>query len=285
MAVIFGPGLAKPLPEGAVAKDKTVGDVNPITLQQIGSESVLQVLSSTGVLLSTIDSAGAWTGPIGTGALAGVVILAPAAAGRNTIRPGLDTVEALTLKRHSATQSAAHLQWMDDTGAVQGKIDPVNGFPQIGPDQSGGSSQAWICGGNDTGTLLSCQINPATTTAGNGDVALEVLDRNGRTIMSIGDSGAGGSATFFTQAVGDFGLFVQSIAGQTHDFVGIFDHDHGYVLRAGPGKIGFLGAPSVVRQTNGTAAQLAAITDANAKAFLTAISNGLVNLGLFAAPV
>lgn len=48
--------------------------------------------------------------------------------------------------------------------------------------------------------------------------------------------------------------------------------------------IGFLGANAVVRQTNGTAAALAAITDANAKAFVTALSNGLVNLGLFAAP-
>lgn len=48
--------------------------------------------------------------------------------------------------------------------------------------------------------------------------------------------------------------------------------------------IGFLGANAVVRQTNGTAANLAAIADAPAKAFITALSTALVNLGLLAAP-
>lgn len=48
--------------------------------------------------------------------------------------------------------------------------------------------------------------------------------------------------------------------------------------------VGFLGASAVVRQTNGTAADLAAIADPAVKAFLTAISTGVVNLGLFAAP-
>jgi len=49
-------------------------------------------------------------------------------------------------------------------------------------------------------------------------------------------------------------------------------------------RVGFLGASAVVRQTNGTAAALAAITDANAKSFITALSTALVNLGLLAAP-
>ena len=49
-------------------------------------------------------------------------------------------------------------------------------------------------------------------------------------------------------------------------------------------RIGFLGAAAVVRQTNGTAANLAAIADAPAKAFITALSTALVNLGLLNAP-
>ncbi len=48
----------------------------------------------------------------------------PGAVLQNTIQPVTDTVVALNLKRHSAGQTAAHLQWGDETGAVQGRIDP-----------------------------------------------------------------------------------------------------------------------------------------------------------------
>lgn len=48
--------------------------------------------------------------------------------------------------------------------------------------------------------------------------------------------------------------------------------------------LGFYNANPVAQQTNGTAADLAAIADAPAKAFVTALSTALVNLGLLAAP-
>ena len=288
MSVIFGPGIGQPPAQGSLVADTNAADKSPVVVQATDSQAgnLMEFRSPSGTLLSSVDVTGAFGGSAG---LNGAVILAPAAAGRNTIQPTLDTVDALTIKGHSATQSMALLIVQPDpTNAlaqfIVGSLGGVTVHPTSNAETQirtfapasysvgGVPALAWglnaDAGGNETerldcgtdGTMTWNAITTVTPTLrGQAKVTptwKDSTDANhiGQMSLQTRTSGAG-----FAE-----GLRVANNGTNP--------------------TIGFLGAADVLRQTNGTAADLAAIADAPAKAFITALSTALVNLGLLAAP-
>src|SRR5689334_20065335 len=80
------------------------------------SAPLLRFETDQGVLLSSVDSAGAFTGAAASPS--GAVILAPDTIDRNLVQPTADGFHALVLKIHSATQSVNTFEVRDETGAV-----------------------------------------------------------------------------------------------------------------------------------------------------------------------
>lgn len=108
------------------------------------------------------------------------------------------------------------------------------------------------------------------------------FDSNGTAVTTISPT-AGFSVTPGSDSV--FAFSVTPWSNASNDTVSIFNGSLARVLQiTAAGDIGFFAAPPAGQQTNGTAADLAAIADPAAKAFLTALSTALVNLGLLAAP-
>lgn len=268
----------------------------PLTIRQHSatqSAALQRFEDSLGNLLSSVDASGAFTGAAASPS--GAVILAPATAGRNTIQPTVDTAEGLVIKGHSATQSARLLRVTDHaaTGSLLSVREPNTG--------AGFSVSAANLATGDVALIVTNNVNGDNTPV----QTITNLDAGGNPQTVSFEAGTSAPTspiamvTYLPDAAGtqvpaagwEPTLRVNT-AGATRGEVNIRVHDHAgtsIALQAsGDGsanpQIGFLGATAVSRQTNGTAANLAAIADAPAKAFVTALSTALVNLGLLAAP-
>jgi hypothetical protein len=231
---------------------------------------------------------------LGAAELGVAVILAPDVLGRNTIQPTDDAVDGLVIKGHSNTATAKLLQVIGN-GAVSSSLS-------VRPPGSGTGVSVFVSAADpaDIGLLVEGALASSTQVA-----TFINQDALGNEQSQL-DIRAGDAALLWQEQTTDNPAAAANVALITPGFLSglaaswkgrlsfaCIDSASGLTGRtalileadgAAP-RVGFLGAPAVVQQTNGTAAQLAAITDANAKAFLTAISTGLVNLGLFAAPV
>lgn len=225
---------------------------------------------------------------IGASVLANAVILAPDSATRNTIQPTADANEGLIIQPHSATHSVALLDVQMTGGGSYFAVNPISaGTPLVSINSPSNQDKVLFSVTTGNGqSLFNVATFSAFDAAGNylGEMYLKAdcsLEFWHPTNVAGFDEKAGSihhamsdntDATFkgrMTYTAWDFNAERECLRLEATGTAA---------------AIGFLGASAVVRQTNGTAAALAAITDANAKAFLTAVSNGLVNLGLFNAP-
>lgn len=230
----------------------------------------------------TTNGAGAdpsWQTP-GAPDLSAAVILAPNTPTRNTIQPAADANAGLIIQEHSATQGAPLLQ-LASTG---GDLLTVLSRP------SGPTAHVTITSPDDDFNLFGIR-----QTAGRVGDLCNMYDSAGNSMFSVPAPGTGNTCFVAAYNTTDIAFSIIGPAAGTVDLFDVFKLGLGLVFtidssggvnvgRTGT-TAGFLGAAAVVRQTNGTAAALAAIIDPNVKSFLTALSGGLVNFGLFAAPV
>lgn len=272
MAVIWGPGVERsPLMTACGIPER-----NPVCIQAVPGQTgdILRLLDANGAILSSWDVNGASSGAN----LSGAVILAPASVDRNLIQPTNDANHGLRIRGHSATQTASPilvetaaqnpLFSVDNDGhtvfaasptsssnvifdIIDGVAGPFTDVVQVLRSGLGSTFGIWeVFSNHDTDTLVQLFGNSATQSGR----FLEIYpDRNTLTthINGKGDLTVGASLV--------------AEAGATP-------------------KIGFLGAATVVRQTGASAAGIGAITDANAKAAVTALQTALANLGLVTSP-
>jgi len=216
------------------------------------------------------------------------IVPEPATNNDNVIRPLLDAVSPLSLQRHSAGQSGALLRFLDETGVVLSSVDATGAFTGAAASPAGAVILAPATAGRNTiqptADVTSLLINrPAANTTAPIFRIVDLVSAS--EMFSISPPGSNLPVLIQNINPSDVGFTLLEASGQSVSTFFIGDSGFNPLFAVGPGaKIGFLGAAPVVRQTNGTAADLAAIADAHVKAFLTAVSNGLVNLGLFAAP-
>lgn len=286
MSVIFGPGIGMQPAQGSLVEDTNPVDQAPIVVQATDTQSgnLMEFRSPSGTLLSAVDVNGAIGGAAG---LAGAVILAPASAGRNTIQPAADAVDGLTIKGHSPTQSSPLLQFENSVGAVTGSVTPlgaVRGQQLVGKlsvsdtnldtfiSDWGAQQDALIAIGDLVAPIDCVGMQPDGATAGRAVLAFITFNPN-----------SAGSKTWQYFRIHGSALLdnAGAISGQS---LAIDDENGFSIINMAKAKLAFFGANPVSQQTNGTAADLAAIADAPAKAFITALSTALVNLGLLAAP-
>lgn len=296
MAVLFGPGLGRQPAEGALLADTNPVDQAPIVVQAVDSQSgnLMEFRDPSGAVLSAVDVTGAFSG---AGASpSGAVILAPASAGRNTIQPTVDTAEGLVIQGHSATQSARLLRVTDHT-AVNSLLqvrepNTGNGFSVVAANGATGDVALWALN-NISGDATPVFQTISGDAAGNPqitsfEIGAGLTNNSPQAIVaylpdSNGDQQriAAWAPYFRVNTSGSYrgGLRI-SVQDHTTDSVAMEATGDG----AGNPQVGFLGATAVSRQVGASAAGIAAITDANAKAAVSALQTALANLGLVTSP-
>lgn len=265
---------------------KVDATANTVTVQRAGADTfvgggtsvVLSAQSDTTFVQS--DGVSVWEafGPV---SLSPAVILAPGTVGRNTITPTSDAVEGLVILAHSNTATGALLQTEHFGGDIALSV-----FPQGG------------------GTVVTCGNSNVA-----GDWALQVIGSTGGTSPVVVASDFNGGNLFRVEGGGVLTLWKSDALGVSDNVADLtpafLDNTHAswkgrVVLNAhdsagtrevmrgeGDGsaaRIGFFGATAVVKQTGASAAGIAAITDANAKAAVSALQTALANLGLVTSP-
>ena len=264
MAVLFGPGLGRQPAEGALLADTNAADQVPIVVQAVDSQAgnLMEFRDASGNVLSSVDVTGAIGG---AAALAGAVILAPATSGRNVIRPTVDAT-GLTVKAFSDTQLFSIFRVANTAGGAY--LDVLSGGMTIR------------------------QLNDATTNTVS-DIELLSHNTSGTAADGFGQGFhfSGQTSSGATQDMSRIDTLWATAADATRKarlVLSVFDTAvrEGLRIEASGSvpMVGFLGAAAVVRQTGASAAGIAAVTDANAKAALTALQTALANLGLVTSP-
>lgn len=231
-----------------------VDTVPALVLQQHSptqSAALLRSVDRQGVTLQDIVGA---DGLLTSGSLSSAVILAPLTSGRNVIQSAPDCVKLEAKGNVGQTSDIARL-WDGTAGLI------------VGTNVS--NSVAVIQGGSASDDILVCKDVVASSTAAFG----------------VGNGGNGRTVRVTSQNVNDIALRVRGAPAQV---VAIFsvqtDGGSTSVFDVGPDTIGAFGATPVTKRTGASAAGIAAVTDANAKAALTAIQAALNTLGFITAP-
>ena len=190
------------------------------------------------------------------------VILEPSLTEDNAIQPLTDSVTALVLRLHSPTQSAPMLIIQDAAGNTLATIDATGTFT-----------------GSITGSI---------TTTG-------PLNANSNAVSVSINSATGVNEGFLGRDGGSGGMIVEAVAGNLVLATGGSAGDvllygsgagKGVKIASAPGNTlaSFFGAPVVGQQVGASAAGIASIADANAKAAVGALQAALAALGIVTSP-
>lgn len=156
----------------------------------------------------------------------------------------------------------------------------------------------------DTPTAVQYKSGDAVSNASGRELAFKSgesrgTDKAGSTLRISGGqptgSGASGPIVFETALAGASGTTVRSLAERMRLADTTLTLADGMTIAGGTGtgtrvggsasqKFGFFNATPVAQQTGASAAGIAAITDANAKAAVSALQTALANLGFVTAP-
>ena len=267
MSVVFGPGISRQPAEGVLLADTNAADRSPFVVQAVDTQTgnLMECRDPSGNVLFSIDSSGT---PSGGAAVGAAVILAPAASARNVIQPTVDSATGLTIRAHSATQTANLLQVSNFDGTHPFVSVGATGRFAVDNDPS-----------NAPGTPLFTVFDDSA-----GATQNQIL-----TVTAAG----GGFSIFAVNAVTtDVCLLVDGMTGTTANLLQVGTDDHLSRFFIGPAgelghdgtKAGFFSSAPVVKQAGASAAGIAAVTDANAKAALTALQAALAAYGLVTSP-
>jgi len=217
------------------------------------------------------------------------VVLEPARNADNVLQPLVDATTPLIIRGHSSTQTGALLRFEDSLGNLLSSVSASGALTGAG---IGGAvtltpstvNRNFIQPTVDTVSPLSLSGHSATQSV----PLFDVIDDGVGSVFQVASAGqgVGWGVVISAASVGQTALqvypFNANPAGSS--FQALSGSSGLPLFTVGAVGVSFFNATPVVRQTNGTAADLAAIADPPTKAFLTALSTGLVNLGLFAAP-
>lgn len=140
-----------------------------------------------------------------------------------------------------------------------------------------------LTGGSTIGTNAGIEIQNQGSASVGTAYGLRVRAQAGSG-LNFGINVDGGLNIFRSSAVGETPFIVRGFAGQTATLLDVQTSAAASIFAVGQNKIGAFGTAPVAQQAGASAAGIAAVIDANAKAALTALQAALAAYGLVTSP-